>query len=228
MVNFQRKTISQGQTVANRLQKCRQEKGFSLQQVSAATKIQLKYLEYLELGDYQSLPGEIYIRNWLKLYADFLALPAKELINDYKKEKNVSDQFKEEVYKKENKFIKYLGPHFIRKIILALVVLSALGYLSWEINNIIAPPEVEIFSPSNNLKTSVSSIDIEGQSEPEVQLFINNELVLLDEEGKFITNVALSIGLNNLEINAKKKHSKTRTIYLNILREENVGFGQIN
>ncbi|KKP90919.1 MAG: Cell shape defining protein RodZ [Parcubacteria group bacterium GW2011_GWA2_36_10] len=228
MVNFQRKTISQGQTVNNRLKQSRQEQGLSLEQVSAATKIQIKYLEHLEVGDYQALPGEIYIRTWLKLYADFLALPSRELLSDYKKEKVVGDQFKDEELKKENKFAKYLGPHLVRKILLAAVVLLALSYLVWEINNIISPPKVEIFSPSADLKTGASSVDIEGKSEPEVQLFINNELVLLDEQGNFKTNVALSIGLNNLEINAKKKHSKTQTIYLNILREEVAGFIQTN
>lgn len=228
MVNFQKKTISQGQTVSNRLKTNREERGFTLGQVSRGTKIQIKYLEYLEAGDYHQLPGEIYVRNWIKLYADFLSLPSREILNDYKKEKSVVEQFKDEELKKENKFVKLLGPHFLRKILLALVVLLALSYLVWEINNIISPPKVEIFSPTTDLKTGASSVDIEGKSEPEVQLFINNELVLLDEQGNFKTNVALSIGLNNLEINAKKKHSKTQTIYLNILREEAMGFTQIN
>ncbi len=228
MVNFQKKTISQGQTVNNRLKQKRQEQGFSLEQVASNTKIQIKYLEHLEAGDYQALPGEIYVRTWIKLYSDFLSLPSRELLSDYKKEKTVVDQFKDEELKKESKLIKYLGPHFLRKILLAGVVLLALGYLAWELNNIIAPPEVTIISPENNLKTGVSSIDIEGKSEPEVQLFINNELVLLDEQGNFKTNVALSLGLNNLEINAKKKHSKTMTVYLNILREEVAGFIQSN
>ncbi len=228
MVNFQKKTISQGQTVNNRLKQKRQEQGFSLEQVASTTKIQIKYLEHLEAGDYQTLPGEIYVRTWIKLYADFLSLPSRELLSDYKKEKTVVDQFKDEELKKESKLIKYLGPHFLRKILLAGVILLALGYLAWELNNIIAPPEVTILSPENNLKTGVSSIDIEGKSEPEVQLFINNELVLLDEQGNFKTNVALSLGLNNLEINAKKKHSKTMTVYLNILREEVAGFIQSN
>ena len=60
---------------------------------------------------------------------------------------------------------------------------------------------------------------IKGQTKPEVQLTINNELVLLDENGSFSQTINLINGLNNLEISAKKKHSKTKIIEIAILRE---------
>jgi hypothetical protein len=42
---------------------------------------------------------------------------------------------------------------------------------------------------------------------------------LLDEQGNFIKNINLSTGLNNLEISAKKKHSRAQVIEIVVLRE---------
>ena len=49
---------------------------------------------------------------------------------------------------------------------------------------------------------------------------INNEKVLLDKEGNFKKDINLMLGLNNLEISAKKKYSKIKYTELSIFREK--------
>ena len=95
-----------------------------------------------------------------------------------------------------------------------------MGYLSWQVKKIISPPYLKIIEPSNNYITKESTISILGETIPEVELKINNENILLDKEGKFKKDINLILGLNNLEISAKKKYSKIKEIELNILREE--------
>ncbi|MBT7553185.1 helix-turn-helix domain-containing protein [bacterium] len=229
MASWQRKKISQGQTIGDRLRKTRLEKELSLTDVHQQTKIQVKYLELLENGNYQSLPGEIYIRTWIKLYAGFLDLPSHELLADYKLEKVVSAKVRQPEKSNNHhantrlslkqRLGKILGPHFLKRAVIVLIVLIFLSYLAWEVNNTISPPTITIVEPVDNFKTTDNNIDIKGQTEPEVQLTINNELILLDEQGNFIKNINLSTGLNNLEISAKKKHSRAQVIEIVVLRE---------
>ncbi|MCB9803085.1 helix-turn-helix domain-containing protein [Candidatus Nomurabacteria bacterium] len=219
MSNFQKKTISKGQTVANRLKNSRLEKSLSLDDVSEQINVQKKYLEILESGNYQDLPGDIYVRNWIKLYGNFLSVPVNELLLDYKLEKTLGQKFTAVQNKNKKYHWKFLGPHLLKRALVVFVVLVVLGYFAWEINNIVSPPQVKVFQPENNTKTTESVILISGQTEKEIQLSINGELILLDAEGNFSKEVNLSLGLNNLVINAKKKHSKKRVIELNILRE---------
>jgi len=229
MASWQRKKISKGQTIADRFKKTRLEQDLSLSDVYQATKIQIKYLELLEDGDYQSLPGEIYIRTWIKIYSEFLNLPKHELLADYKLEKIVrakasqQEKFNQQLSSSfflKKRLMKILSPHFLKRVAIIIVLLVFLSYLALEINNTISPPFINITDPVNNIKTIDSSINIVGQTEPEVQLMINNELVLLDKHGYFIENINLSPGLNKLQISAKKKHSKIQIIELDILREE--------
>ncbi|MCD4761326.1 helix-turn-helix domain-containing protein [bacterium] len=222
MASFRQKKISRGQTLADKLRQARVSKDISLDEAQEATKIQIKYLEILEEGNYQNLPGDIYAKAWIRLYADFLELPSQELLVDYKLEKSVSDKIIRLDKSNKTKSLPHyniLKPKVLKIAAISLLVLSLLGYLGWELNNIIAPPNIVILEPSNNFKTTESSVLIRGQTKPEVELTINNEIVPLDDQGEFNQVVNLVAGLNNLQISAKKKHSKTNNLELIILRE---------
>jgi len=223
MAVFRQKKISRGQTLADKLNKARLESGLSLEELSQSTKIQPKYLETLERGDYNNLPGDIYAKAWIKIYAQSLGLNSKELLADYKIEKTIGEKlYKVAAPKSSSKnfpVFDILAPKNLKRAGITLIVLALLSYLGWELNNIIAPPKVIIFEPENNFKTTASSLEIKGSTKPEVQLTINNELVLLNEDGSFNQTINLAIGLNNLQISAKKKHSKVNNIELIILRE---------
>lgn len=70
-----------------RLRMARQDRGLSLEDVEAATKIRAKYLEALEKGDYGMLPGgEPQVRGFLRRYASFLGIPPEEIIALYERE----------------------------------------------------------------------------------------------------------------------------------------------
>lgn len=223
MSRFKHKKISKGQTLGDKLKKARVEKELSLRDIELATRIPAKYIEVLENGAYKELPGDIYAKAWIKLYADILELPVRELLDDFKIEKNISEKVnKVSVNVKPRKnfvFSNIVWPKVFKFLSIVLVIAALLGYLGWSVKNIISPPEVIIYQPDNNFRTSESSVSVVGKTEPEVQLSINGELVLLDEEGNFNQTVNLVTGLNNLLISAKKKHSKTNELELTILRE---------
>lgn len=61
------------------LERKRREKGLSLKDVEHATKIRSRYLEGLEREDYESLPDAVYVRGFLKTYANFLGLDGERL-----------------------------------------------------------------------------------------------------------------------------------------------------
>jgi len=47
----------------------RQDKGVSLETISRETKIGIRYLEAIEAGRLQDLPGGIYLRSYVQQYA---------------------------------------------------------------------------------------------------------------------------------------------------------------
>ncbi len=68
------------------LRQARLERGLSLEDAQRATKIRTRYLEAMENGDFEALPGEVYAKGFLRNYASFLGLPGDDLVARYKDE----------------------------------------------------------------------------------------------------------------------------------------------
>ncbi len=70
-----------------RLRAAREARGLSYQDVEAATRIRTRYLEALETGRYDVMPGgEAQVRGFLRRYAAFLNIPPEEIIALYERE----------------------------------------------------------------------------------------------------------------------------------------------
>jgi len=65
------------------LREARERKQVSFEEVEEATRIRQKFLQALEQGDYGALPGETYVRGFLRTYAAYLELDPEEVMALY-------------------------------------------------------------------------------------------------------------------------------------------------
>ena len=65
------------------LRSARLKKEVSVERAAAATRIKPSYLEALEDGDYQLLPGPAYITGFLRNYAGYLGLHPDDVVQEY-------------------------------------------------------------------------------------------------------------------------------------------------
>jgi cytoskeletal protein RodZ len=72
--------------LGNRLKEERLAKGLSLEDLQSITKIQKRYLIGIEEGDYSSMPGNFYVRAFVKQYAEALQLNPEVIFETYKNE----------------------------------------------------------------------------------------------------------------------------------------------
>jgi cytoskeletal protein RodZ len=66
------------------LEQERKERGLTLEEVEQATKIRKRYLTGLERDDYAILPDAVYVRGFLKTYANYLGLDGDALSRQLK------------------------------------------------------------------------------------------------------------------------------------------------
>ena len=71
------------QTIGERLEDARKQKGISIRESAEATKIRGEYLQKFESNHFDLGLSEIYVRGFLRTYANFLKLPAERILNDY-------------------------------------------------------------------------------------------------------------------------------------------------
>jgi Uncharacterized protein conserved in bacteria len=71
------------QTIGERLEEARKKKGISIREAAEATKIRGDYLSKFENNQFDINLTELYVRGFLRTYAQFLRLPVDRILNDY-------------------------------------------------------------------------------------------------------------------------------------------------
>ena len=69
--------------LGNALKEARLAKGLSLDDLQTITKIQKRYLQGIEDGNYESMPGKFYVRAFIKQYAEAVGLEPEVLFEQY-------------------------------------------------------------------------------------------------------------------------------------------------
>ncbi|CUH96157.1 hypothetical protein P22_2245 [Propionispora sp. 2/2-37] len=66
----------------------REKKGLSIKDVESATSIRALYIQSIEQGEFQVIPGEVYLKGFIRNYANYLGLNGQEMVNLYRQEQN--------------------------------------------------------------------------------------------------------------------------------------------
>jgi transcriptional regulator with XRE-family HTH domain len=67
------------------LREARMRAKIDINEVETRTKIRAKYLRAIENEEWALLPGDVYVKSFLRTYADYLGLDSRQLIDDYKR-----------------------------------------------------------------------------------------------------------------------------------------------
>jgi cytoskeletal protein RodZ len=201
-------------TLGERLNKVRSEKRIPLNEASKSTKIQQKYLEYLETGRYDKLPADVYVKGFLRSYGQYLGLDEKLLIRLYEREKEIHKNVqKEEPQKKAFSPIKFSNLVITPKFMVAILIVFFIGlgffYLYRELSTFISSPRLIIMEPIDNFVTEEKTVKVEGETEKDSKLYLNNQQIIVDENGKFSENLILQPGLNTINIRSVNRFDKS-------------------
>jgi cytoskeleton protein RodZ len=71
--------------IGARLREARMSANIDINEVEARTKIRAKYLRAMENEEWDLLPGEVYVRSFLRTYGDFLGLDSRALVDDFRR-----------------------------------------------------------------------------------------------------------------------------------------------
>ena len=61
----------------------RELRGVPLEKISRITKIHIRFLEALEDNRFDDLPGEVFIKGYIKSYANIIGSDVDEMLNSY-------------------------------------------------------------------------------------------------------------------------------------------------
>lgn len=219
---FQNKPLTGAKTLGERLRAVREEIGVNLERVARDTGIQLAYLQALETSSYGQLPSVVYARNFVKRYAEYLQLNPLSVLQLFDKERLLlerSGRSGAQPASTRPRFssLHFITPKLIRRVFIGLVFLVCFIYLGFVVYKSMAPPNLSVTEPADNIITQERSLAVSGQVEPGAKVSINGQLVMTSQDGKFREVVNLQEGINIIEIVATKNRGKPTVIYRQVL-----------
>jgi len=115
------------ESIADTLRLARQELGQDLRTVAQFLCIRYAYLEAIEKGDFDSLPGTAYAIGFLRTYAEFLGLDGEQIVERFKVEVQGEEPVQDLVFPEPVGHNRIPGG----AIVLISMVLLAMAYGGW-------------------------------------------------------------------------------------------------
>lgn len=178
----------------------------SVDVVSADTKIQKRFIKYMESNEFSPFESEVFLKGFIKIYAEYLGLDVKKVLALYRrtnpivKEKQKSS-FQKNIIKSKKLFF---NPQMVITALIAIFTFGILAYIAYQIYRFQTPPKLNILQPSQDYITEEESLLIKGSTEKGIIIEINDVVTPIDELSFFEKNIKLNEGINIVTIKAKK------------------------
>lgn len=129
--------------IGQRLRDARVKKGLSLEDVAEQTRIRQRYLLAMEEGDFGSIPGIVYVKGFLKQYAQTVGLNPQEMLDQFQRYAGENSPELANT-KQELKPLKPVAPATktrkvnVKKIVITTVVLVLMVALAYNVARFIS------------------------------------------------------------------------------------------
>lgn len=219
-MTFTHRKIKSLKPLGEILKNARKKKELTIDQAEEETKVRARYLEALEQGRFEDLPESVYAIGFLAKYAEFLELDKESLIAQFNQERGrTPEKSRLMVERRIKEPLFQITPRFLVIVGIVVVLLGILGYISYSVHNLTAPPNLEIASPSSDQIITADTVEIVGKTDEGTTITINNQPVYIDNRGNFQQEVKLTPGLNSFEIHAINGLKKENIKIVKVLAE---------
>jgi cytoskeletal protein RodZ len=208
------------------LRQQREQMGVTLEQAAEDTRIREKFLLAIESGDYQSLPGTVYTKGFLRNYAGYLNLDPEEMVALYTGERGGSEPAR--VFAPMRPLVKrsfIFTPAVLVPVVVLAGVLAFVLYVYYQFSNFAVAPHVDITDPPGDAVSQTAEYVVKGKTNPDgrVTVRVSPGLDTINDirparDGTFTVTVPLKPGPNHIEVQVLDPSGKlaqaSRTIQL--------------
>lgn len=197
-------------TIGEILNNARVEKKFSLIHLENITKIKITFIEAIEKEDWDALPAFPTVLGFIKSIATALSVDENMATAVFKRDyppKKLRILPKPDVV---NKFT--WSPKLTFAIGVGAILFVLLGYLGIQYFHFISAPRLSIESPKENQVVTVGSIDVFGVTDSDAKIVVNNQPVIVSDDGKFNVSLDVVSDTHEIVIQASSRSGKITTV----------------
>lgn len=204
-------------TIGETLKQARLAKRLSIAKVEKKTKIKSEFIRSIESQDWESLPNFSTVSGFVKSIAGTVGVKEKTaaaiLKRDYPPKKvfvnpkpDVSKEFK-------------WSPKLTFAVGALLILISAAAYLTFQYSRFTKPPVLKAIKPEENQVVSGDKVVVVGETNVGASIIINNQPVIVEEDGSFTAEIEVLNGEQELKVTATSRSGKKTELTRKIVVE---------
>lgn len=202
-------------TVGEILKKARLEKRIDLDDIEKTLKIRKKFLSALEDNTWDQLPSLPYIKGFIRNYSGYLGLKPDQMLAIFRRQFSLREKTgvipKGLAHPLDEPAFRFTPKFIIATSIISFIIFF-FGYLFFQYNNYVSPPNLTIDSPKEGETLNSDKIEVTGKSDSDAVVSVNNLKIATNQNGEFASTVRLSPGINTISIESTSKYGKKKTI----------------
>jgi len=197
-------------TIGQIIKDARVRKNYSLKRIEEITRIKSNFIELIENEKWSELPPFPTVLGFVKSLTSPLGISEKTAVATLKRDyppKVLNINPKPDV---SSRFTWSPRLTFIVGIILAMLFIF--GYLAFQYIGFISPPRLTLDSPKENQVVDGSSVLVFGSTETDAKIVVNNQPVLVDNDGKFTVSISVTSETKEIIVKTISRSGKETAI----------------
>jgi cytoskeletal protein RodZ len=197
-------------TIGQIIKAARVKRKLSLKKLEEITKIRASFIRSIEEEKWGNLPTFATVLGFIKSISMALGIDQDMAVAVLKRDyppKKININPKPDTPSRFS-----WSPKFTFIIGTAAILLIVLGYIAFQYVRFISPPDLVVDSPKENQVVEGRSVLVFGSTDPDVKITVNNQPVLVSEDGKFSVELGVSEETKEVEIIAISRSGKEREI----------------
>lgn len=199
-------------TVGSLLKEARESAHLTIEDISKHTRIREDYLTSIEENAFDALPKGPFLRGFLRQFSQEVGLNPETVVavfrRDFGKEERSSLVPKGLLNPIRRKTYVLISPQLLAISILCLVAALFVG-IQWYFFT--QPPQVVIQEPVDGISAR-SPVIVRGKTVTDVVVTVNQVPVSVDQDGRFVTQLELSLGSQMITVEAKNRQGNSRVV----------------
>jgi len=197
-------------SVGELLKNARTKRKVSLETLSVTTKIRKEFLDAIEKGEWNLLPEFPVVLGFVKSIASTLKVnpnAASALLKRDYPPKTLRIIPKPDVSRNfvwSPKFTFWLG--------IGIISLAVIAYLGFQYITFISAPGLFVEFPTENQRVTENEVFVSGKTDSDVTVKVNNQPVLVDDDGNFSSKIEVGGNTSEVVVVAKSRSGKETVV----------------
>ena len=198
-------------TAGDLLREKRHKLELTIAQVAVKTKLKEAYLLAIEDSDFARLPSSTFAKGALKNYARVLHIDPETVLAMFRRDftqtesGDIIPQGLVDPVSKKNKVIP------VNLLLVAIAILTFISFLSFQLFSWWNLPSLDIINPKDG-ETYGEKITVKGTTDQGATVTINNQQVIVDQNGQFSLDLIFPAGTHSVLVKATSRSDKSRLL----------------